>query len=78
MSQLLGDFGACINDLESYPENLTHRATSLGSLKAHKTWLDASEEKLFTQEARDINVPFHDFMESGQSALYYLAPDLCF
>lgn len=78
MSQLLGDFAASNNDFEFYPENLTHRTTSLGSLKAHKTWLDASEEKLFTREARDINVPFHDLMESGLSALFYIAPDLYF
>ena len=68
MSQLPGDFAASINDFGSYPENLTHKTTSLGSLKAHKTWLDASEEKIFTREARDINVPFLDLMESGPSA----------
>lgn len=78
MSQLLGDFAASVKDFESYPENLTHQTTSLVSLKAHKTWLDASEEKLLTQEARDINVAFYDLIESGQSTLYYLAPDLCF
>ena len=77
MSQLHGDFAASIKDFEFYPENLTHRTTSHGSLKAYKTWLDASDEKLFTQEACDTNVIFHDSMESGPSALYYLAPDLC-
>ncbi len=76
MSQPLGDFEASINDFESYPENLIHRTTYLGALKAHKTQLDTIEKKLFTQNAHDINVPFRDLIGSGPSMLISFAPDL--
>lgn len=76
MSQPPGNFAASINDVESWPENLVHQTTCLGVLKAHKTRLDVIETKLFTQEAQDINVPFHDLIASGPSTLVSLAPDL--
>ncbi len=76
MSRLSGDFAASINEFESYPENLRDRATYPGALKAHKARLDIIEKNLFTQEARDIVVPFRDLIEPGQSMLTSLAPDL--
>ena len=77
MSQLHGGFAASIKDFEFYPENLRNPTASHSSLKAYKTWLDASEEKLFIQQPFDTSVAFHDSMESSPSELYYLATGLC-
>ena len=76
MSQPPEDFAASINDFEFYPENLIHRTTYVGALKAYKTQLDIIEKKLFTQKARDINVPFRDLIGSGPSKLISFAPGL--
>ena len=78
MNQPPGKFAASINDFESWPENLVHQETCLAVLKAHKTRLDVVEPKLFTQEAKDINVPFLDLIESGPSTLVSLVPELRF
>ena len=76
MSQPPENFAASIKDFESWPENLVHQTTCLGVLKAHKTRLDVTEPKLFTQEAEDINVSFLELIESGPSTLVSLAPEL--
>ena len=76
MSQPPENFAASIKDFESWPENLVHQTTCLGVLKGHKTRLDATEPKLFTQETEDINVSFLELIESGLSALISLAPEL--
>ena len=78
MSQPPEDFAASIRDFESYPENLIHRSTYVGALKAYKTQLDIIEKKLFTQKAPDIIVPFRDLKGSGPSMLMSVAPGLQF
>lgn len=75
MSQPPEDFAASINDFESYPENLLHRTTYVGALKAYKTQLDIIEKKLFTQNDDGINVPFRDLEGSGPSMLISFASD---
>ena len=76
MSQPPENFEASIKDFESWPENLVHQTTCRGVLKAHKTRLDVTEPKLFTQEAEDINVWFLELIESGQGTLVSFAPEL--
>ena len=64
-TQLLSWLTPSIRDTGSYPENLVHKSTYPGALKAYKAQLDDIEKKLFVTRDNDVNVPFRDLIGTG-------------